>query len=405
MDDNVERARGYFAVAARGMQPAGVRQSNMRAVSRVIARTPGVSNAEIARLTGLAPQTVSAVLTSLDDAGLLTRGPAQRRGGRGQPAIPIYLNAKGAFAIGIEIGWDGLDVALVDMAGRVVERLVRSHDYPDPGYILAELGRLMPSLLELPRSSERTRILGVGVAVPHELGQPNDQLPPPNGQANPWSSIDIRLEVEQLTGLPTRLLSDGAAACWAEFLSRSRPLPANFAFLGVGTFVSAGFIADGRLWERGGAGSVAFGAMLVTDQAGTSRCVEDIASLRALELRLHQSRTSLADILGDAPSEEAVHVLADWTGGAGFALAQAVLNTTTLLAVDVVVLGGPLPHPWLERLADATEAELHRIGAHRQGLPRIGIGSLGRAAAAQGAGMLQIYRRYFSRELADLDEE
>jgi len=85
MDDNVERARGYFAVAARGMQPAGVRQSNMRAVSRVIARTPGVSNAEIARLTGLAPQTVSAVLTSLDDAGLLTRGPAQRRGGRGQP--------------------------------------------------------------------------------------------------------------------------------------------------------------------------------------------------------------------------------------------------------------------------------------------------------------------------------
>lgn len=78
MDDNVERARGYFAVAARGMQPAGVRQSNMRAVSRVIARTPGVSNAEIARLTGLAPQTVSAVLTSLDDAGLLTRGPARR---------------------------------------------------------------------------------------------------------------------------------------------------------------------------------------------------------------------------------------------------------------------------------------------------------------------------------------
>jgi predicted NBD/HSP70 family sugar kinase len=377
----------------------------MRAVSRVVARTPGVSNAEIARLTGLAPQTVSAVLTSLDGAGLLTRGVAQRRGGRGQPATPVYLNAEGAFAVGVEIGWERLEVALVDMAGRVVERLMRSYDYPEPTQIFAELGNLVPAALGSLTASEQARVIGLGVAVPNGLGQPSDLLPAPDGQAERWSGVDVRAEAERATGLPARLLSDGNAACWAEFLSRSRPLPANFAFLHVGTFLSAGLSADGRLWEGSSTSSADFGAMLVTDDAGAPRLVQDIASLQALKLRLRATGSSLAEVLGDEPADDPRRALGGWIDDAGRALAQAILNATTLLAVDLVVLDGALPHSELERLVAATHAELNRIGAHRHDLPRICVGNLGRAGAAQGAAMLQIYRRYFSRELADLDEE
>jgi DNA-binding MarR family transcriptional regulator len=42
-------------------------------------------------LSGLSPQTVSAILATLEADGLITRGPVLR-GRRGQPATPIILN-------------------------------------------------------------------------------------------------------------------------------------------------------------------------------------------------------------------------------------------------------------------------------------------------------------------------
>src|SRR3569833_1221212 len=99
-----EAAKTFFATVARGVQPASVRQSNQRAILTVISLEPGCSNADIARRTGLAPQTVAAVLDDLEIAGLLKRGAARRGGGRGQPATPIYINPDGAYAIGAEIG-------------------------------------------------------------------------------------------------------------------------------------------------------------------------------------------------------------------------------------------------------------------------------------------------------------
>jgi len=82
-----------------------------------------------------------------------------------------------------------------------------------------------------------------------------------------------------------------------------------------------------------------------------------------------------------------------------------VLNAATLAEFELVVLDGALPHHVLERLVTATADRVARIGAHRFAPPQISLGNLGRAGAAQGAAMLQIYRRYFSRELADLDVE
>ena len=92
------------AVVGRGIQPVHVRQTNQRAILSVISLQPGISNAELARLTDLAPQTVSSVLSDLETRALITRGDVLR-GKRGQPATPLYMNPVGAFCVGVEIGW------------------------------------------------------------------------------------------------------------------------------------------------------------------------------------------------------------------------------------------------------------------------------------------------------------
>src|SRR5205085_7747280 len=108
------RTRDYSSAVALGMKPATVRLANQRAVLTIIAREPGLSNADIARRSELAPQTVSAVLNDLEAFGLLRRGPVLR-GRRGQPATPVFIDGSGAFAVGIEIGWKHLEVVLISL--------------------------------------------------------------------------------------------------------------------------------------------------------------------------------------------------------------------------------------------------------------------------------------------------
>jgi len=86
-----DRPKRQLEARLRGVGPNNIRQSNQRAAMTVLSVAPGASNAEISRLTGLAPQTVSAVLVDLESEGLLLRGQVRRDGGRGQPATPIFL--------------------------------------------------------------------------------------------------------------------------------------------------------------------------------------------------------------------------------------------------------------------------------------------------------------------------
>ena len=62
------------AVVGRGIQPVHVRQTNQRAVLSVISLQPGISNAELARITDLAPQTISSVLA---DRSMASTAPSR----------------------------------------------------------------------------------------------------------------------------------------------------------------------------------------------------------------------------------------------------------------------------------------------------------------------------------------
>ena len=178
-------------MVGRGIQPSHVRQTNQRAILSVISLQPGISNAELARVTDLAPQTVSAVLTDLEQLNLVTRGEVLR-GKRGQPATPLYMNPVGALAIGAEIGWRHIEVCLVGIGTQVLSRVRR--DLRVSGCARRSSPSSRRSSTELTSSlspSERTRLVGMGLAAPGDLGDPTSLLPPPPGQEKLWAEIDI----------------------------------------------------------------------------------------------------------------------------------------------------------------------------------------------------------------------
>jgi predicted NBD/HSP70 family sugar kinase len=390
-------------VVGRGIQPSHVRQTNQRAILSVISLQPGISNAELARVTDLAPQTVSAVLTDLEQLNLVTRGEVVR-GRRGQPATPLYMNPVGALSIGAEIGWRHIEVCLVGIGTQVLARVRREYDYPDGARIFSELASFVADLTASLSPAERTRLVGMGLAAPGGIGSPASLLKPPAGQQQLWAGVDLARAAASATGLEVSLFNDGHAACWAQRVAHPAPRPMSFVFLVLDTFVGAGIVAENRLWEGVNGTSANLGAMLVTDHEGHMRYLHEVASLYALEQRLKAAGHGLHAV-GKVPVEASVRTVLDaWIAEASDALAQVLMNTTRVMEFELAVIESALPPTLTAEIVAATRQRLEQFPMLGQGgRASVVAGQLGRSGAAQGAALLRMHRRFFSRELAHME--
>lgn len=389
-------------MVGRGVQPGHVRQTNQRTLLGVISLQPGISNAELARTTGLAPQTVTAVLADLEGSDLVFRGEV-RRGLRGQPATPLYMNPVGALAIGAEIGWKHIDITLVGIGTQVMGRYRREYDYPDGASILPELANAVGDLIAPLAPEDRKRVVGMGLAAPLGIGSPASLLRPPNGQQHLWAGIDLAADTASAVGLDVVLINDGHAACWAERVSHPQPRPLSFVFLILDTFVGAGIFAENRLWtgDRGTASHL--GSMLVTDETGQVRFVHELASLQALDTRLAPIGMSLEAIRQATIPDAAMPILDAWIDAASDALAQTLINVTRVMEFEVAIVESALPSSITTRIVETTRDRIGRYPTLGHCAPPLIAGHLGRSGAAEGAALLLMYRRFFSRELAHMD--
>ena len=402
MSDSIKRPRDV-AVVGRGIQPSHVRQTNQRAILSVISLQPGISNAELARVTDLAPQTVSAVLTDLEERHLVTRGEVLR-GRRGQPATPLYMNPVGALAIGAEIGWRHLEVCLVGIGTQVLSRVRRDYDYPDGATVFADLAAIAADLTAPLSPSERGRLVGMGLAAPGGIGEPASLLKPPPGQQELWNGLDIAAAASKATGLEVSLFNDGHAACWAQRVAHPTPRPLSFVFLVLDTFVGGGILAENRLWEGVNGASANLGSMLITGHDGQMRFLHEIASLHALGQRLAAAGLT-RDAVQQMPLAPAVRAVVDaWIADAADALAQTLINATRVMEFEFAVIESALPPALTREIVAATQQRMDRFPTLGEAAPPPVVpGVLGRSGAAQGAALLRMHRRFFSRELAHMD--
>lgn len=388
-----------FNAGGRGLQHQGLRRANERAVLTLIGFNNGLSNADIARLSGLAPQTVSAILANLQEAGLIERGPVLR-GRRGQPATPIFLRAEGAFSIGVEVGWRRAEVVLLDLAAKVRSSRRWHYDYPNATSIAGEITFAVEGLLQALSAQHRTLAKTIGIALPSDIAGYGGI---PDEQRALWVELDLSRELERRTGLEASLFNDGNAACWSELIAFSRPRPGNFIYFLVSHYIAAGIVGEGTLWEGPSGKSANLGSMLVRHRDGPLQQAYHIASVSALEARLAQAGHRFTSGLWETWDWEAFAPVVDqWIADSGNILARVMFNTSMVIETDLVVLDTILPN-WLSaRLVEKVKEELRELPVASFTPPQVRLGHLGPLAPAIGAAELTLYRRYFSRTLADL---
>jgi predicted NBD/HSP70 family sugar kinase len=377
-----------------------MRQSNERLVLQTLRLNGALSQARIAKLTHITPQTVSLILSRLDKDKLLVRHPSVR-GQVGQPSVPISLNPDGAFAIGIQIGRRNMDVLLVDFVGAVRERLSLDYSFPDPSRLFDDINASVKQLQLSLKPDLRTRLCGIGIAAPLSLGGWQQLLGVAPKVAKQWQGIDLRERVAALSAcshLPIDFVKDTAAACVAELVNGRGRQMSSFLYMFVDTFIGGGLVLNshlvvGRTGNAGAIGSIALG--LSEGRKAWPNQLLSVASLFSLEAAYSKADLDVTAWTDDrALIKPWAPLTRQWVKESSRAIALAINSAACFLDLDGVVIDGAFGWPLLELLLEGIELATAQYSWEGVERPAVLRGTIGSDARAMGAALLPIYAQF-----------
>ena len=379
--------------------PGAARAVNARRVLAVLQRAGPLSRAELARRTGLSAQAVSVIMRGLEEEGLIARGNPMR-GRIGQPSVPMGLAPEGALFLGLKIGRRSAEMALVDFLGHIRDRRRTHYAHPEPDAIRSFARLAMDVLLAPLPTPLRTRVAGLGIAMPFRLWEWTRPLGLAPGAMDDWKTRDIRADLAGDCAFPVFLQNDATAACGAELIFADGPVPRDFLYFYIGHFVGGGLVLDGSLHVGRTGNAASLGPMPVPGAPG--RQLVDVASLHGLEARLGRA-TPAAEMIWtrhegwDLPEA----VLADWRAEAADGLAHAIVSVASIVEIGEVRIDGWLPRSLIGALAGDTRAALGRLNTAGIGRLPVVQGSVGADARVLGAAALPLAAGFMATPAED----
>ncbi len=391
-------ARPRSADPSRGTNQSGVRLYNERLVLSLIRRHGSLPKAEIARQTGLSPQTITVIMRQLEADELVIK-LGRQRGKIGQPSVPFALNPDGALALGLKIGRRSADLVLMDLVGRVRGSLHQTYAYPTPDGILDFVGDGIDRLVVGLTATETDRVAGLGVAAPFELWNWEEQIGAPRGVLDRWRSFDIVDEVARRCRWPVFFCNDATAACGAELVLGNRGNYLDFLYFFIGSFVGGGVVLDGSLCpgRRGNAGALGSMPIAAVDPDGRLSAHQLIrtASIYLLQNRLAAAGRDPA-ILWRTPDDwgDLGHLLEPWIREVADGLAFAVVAATSVIDFQAIVVDGACPPAVRRRIVERLTTRIADFD--RQGLSPVEIveGTIGSGARAIGGACLPLLANF-----------
>lgn len=377
-----------------GTTQAETRIYNERLIVTLVRRHGQLSKADLTRLTGLAPQTITTIVNrAADDQLLLRREPL--RGRLGQPSVPYSLNPDAAYSFGLKVDHRTADVAMVNFVGEVIgfERI--GFDYPTPGEIMAFAKSAIARLRRKHKGGGGDRIAGLGIASPFYQWNWNDDADQVAGRIDAWKQIDIRAELDRVFDWPVYLFNDATVSAAAELMFGAGATCADYLYAYVGYFLGGGIVLDHHLFPGRNRLAGALGSVPVPAAGSRSGTLplRDVASLRSLASRLSGGDDSR---IWSSPEDwgDLSPPVTEWIDDVSDGLAHATKAAVALLDVDNLVLDGAFPAAVRKEIAKATRRKLARALADRPEPFSVLEGKFGHLAPSIGGASIPLLVSY-----------
>lgn len=284
-----------------------MKQLNVSAVLKVIRENGSLSRADVAKITGLTPASVTNITKMLiEDEYLVECKVGQSSGGR--PPIILQLNPNARYVIGISIGVGVIDVVITNLSSEII--LKKSIEINEERYnydfVFKELVKLINEVIECSKI-ERGKIIGAGVAL-HGIVNAETGISiysPYYG----WKEINIKEELENELNLSVYVDNDVRVMALGESWFGITKDITNFVTLNISNGIGAGIIINNKPYYGVDFSAGEIGHIVVDGDGGKCNCgnygcLETVASnnnitKKAIKLIKQGANSILKDLKSD----------------------------------------------------------------------------------------------------------
>ncbi|MEO3944534.1 ROK family protein [Gorillibacterium sp. CAU 1737] len=321
-----------------------MKKLNKSLVLELIRHDSPTSRARIAESTGLTKATVSTLVNELIEANLAYEsGAGESRGGR--KPVTLLFQEKAGYAVGIDLGTDGMTGVLTDLNGTIISERRVQHNNRDIESAIELLSRSIQELIDCAPPSPYG-VIGIGIGIPGFSDEAGNVLFAPNLG---WENVPLQALLEPKFQLPIVIENEANVGALGESRYGLAKGVSDLVHVSIGTGVGTGILLKGELYRGASGFSGEMGHISIHPdgkpcRCGNVGCWELYASESAL---MDRARTELAepglqleDLFARAEQDDAsaIRLLEEHARYLGI----GIINIINSFNPELIILGGKL---------------------------------------------------------------
>ncbi|MGK5529625.1 ROK family transcriptional regulator [Streptomyces sp. URMC 129] len=323
---------------------SSLHRANLERVVRAVRAAGSLTQADIARTTGLSAATVSNIVRELKEFGTVEVRPTSAGGRR---ARSVSLSSDAGVVVGVDFGHSHLRVAVGNLAHQVLAEEAEPIDVDasaGQGFDRAE--KLVARLLGV-AGVDRGKVIGIGLGVPGPIDVETGVLGS-TAILPGWRGTNPREELAARTGVTVHVDNDANLGALGELVWGSGRGAGDLAYIKVASGVGAGLVINGQIYRGPGGTAGEIGHITLDEsgpvcRCGNRGCLETFAAARHVLPLLHASHGH------DLTMQRVVQLAREGDPGCrrvvvdvGRHIGTGVAQLCNLLNPSRVILGGDL---------------------------------------------------------------
>ncbi|MCD6426725.1 MAG: ROK family transcriptional regulator [Caldisericaceae bacterium] len=326
----------------KGKNQRFLKEENTSVILKLIKENPGISRADIVRISGLTAPTVSRLTNKMVENGIINEKKAEITG-VGRKPFGLYFNENAFYIIGIDFSYLHITGALVNLSGKIKERKtmkVNSNTFSEK-----DIPRIVNLVNYLISRKGKSNILGIGFSSPGMVDHKNGILISIPHFPN-FKNVPIKEILESEFGLCTVVSNDANAEAVGEKHFGFGKNVSDFVLLHLGYGIGMGIIIRKKLYTGNFGVSGEIGHTSVDRKTGKKcdcgnvGCVELYAGLKGIledvSAVLNKKVTSVSELKKLIRNKKVSSVIKE----KGELIGYVLVNVVNLLAPEKIIVTG-----------------------------------------------------------------